>query len=266
MMARVAAWGVVLLVGLLLPASVVLLIHLQGLEALLALSAADMAALLTALFLPLCLLLLIAAGLAQRSDFMALHKTLVHQASAAEGQRRATESLAEECRAHTALLQEQVRLAIAGLGVQQQQADATQALSSALRRQNVVGEWGLVVAELNSILAAMWRLVHGWAAPGPGGPQMLTLPPPEELPLSILRLLPPTARDMERFDVDERFVRQAARYRATFRAFLEKVPEAGAPSKAVFRDLVYGRLDSQFALLPRPNHARVIDPKTLAAE
>ena len=40
----------------------------------------------------------------------------------------------------------------------------------------------------------------------------------------------------------------------------------GPLSRATFRDMIYGRVDTRLALLPRPNHARVIDPHTLAAE
>ena len=43
-------------------------------------------------------------------------------------------------------------------------------------------------------------------------------------------------------------------------------PEAGPLNRATFRDMIYGRVDTRLALLPRPNHARVIDPHTLAAE
>ena len=42
--------------------------------------------------------------------------------------------------------------------------------------------------------------------------------------------------------------------------------EAGPLPRAFFRGLIYGQLDARLALLPRPNHARVIDPATLAAE
>jgi hypothetical protein len=128
-----------------------------------------------------------------------------------------------------------------------------------------VDEWRLVVAELNVTLAAMWRLAHGWKSPGPEA-RDLPLPPAEELPLHILRLLPATAKEMARFDVDERFVRQAARYRATYRAFLLQAPETGRLSRGVFADMIHGRLDARLALLPRPNHAEVIGPATLAAE
>jgi len=84
--------------------------------------------------------------------------------------------------------------------------------------------------------------------------------------LRILRLLPATPQEAAQFEVDERFVRQAARYRSTFRAFLDRAPEAGPLTRATFKDMIYGRVDTRLALLPRPNHARVIDPNTLAAE
>ena len=61
-MMHVAAWSVALLAGLFLPAAFILLTHLQGVEALLALSVPDMASLLIGLFLPPCLLLLTVVG------------------------------------------------------------------------------------------------------------------------------------------------------------------------------------------------------------
>jgi|GEM_PF-6092801 len=265
MMARIAAWGVALLAGLFLPAALTLLIQFQGVEALLALSAPDTAMLLAGLFLPPCLLLLIIAWLTQHMELVALGKALLRQTAILEDKRLAAETLAEECRAQTALLQEQVRLAISGLAVGQRQVEAIQTLSTETRLQRLTSEWNLVAAELSATLVAMWRLAHGWKSPGPEA-QDLPLPPAEELPLRILRLLPATPREMAQFEVDERFVRQAARYRATFRAFLDHVPETGPLSRAVFRDMIYGRLDARLALLPRPNHAQVIDPATLAAE
>jgi len=232
MMPRVAAWGVVLLAGL---------------------------------FLPPCLLLLIIAWLAQQTELAALGNALLRQTAALDSKRLAAEALTEECRAQTALLQEQVRLAISGLAVGQRQVEAIQTLSTETRLQRLVGEWNLVVSELGATLAAMWRLAHGWKSASPDA-QGLPLPPPEELPLHILRLLPPTSEAMVKFEGDERFVRQAARYRATFQTFLEHVPETGPLSRRVFHNMIYGRLDARLALLPRPNHARVIAPATLTAD
>jgi hypothetical protein len=265
MMTHVAAWGMALLAGLFLPAALILLIHLQGAEALLALSAPDMAILLAGLFLPPCLLLHIIAWLAQRTELATLGNALLRQTAALGSKRLAAEALSEECRAQTALLQEQVRLTISTLAIGQRQVEAMQVLFTETRLQRLTGEWNLVVADLGAALIAMWRLVHGWKAPGPEAAD-LPLPSTEELPLRILHLLPPTPQEMAQFEVDERFVRQAARYRATFQAFLERVPETGPLSRDTFRDRVYGRLDARLALLPRPNHARVIDPTTLAAE
>lgn len=264
-MMHVAAWSVALLAGLFLPAAFILLTHLQGVEALLALSVPDMASLLIGLFLPPCLLLLTVACLTQRRELTALGNALLRQTTALGSKRLAAEVLTEECRAQTALLQEQVRLAISALAFEQRQVQAMQVLFTETRMQRLTGEWNLVVAELGAALIAMWRLTHGWKAAGPEATD-LPLPPPEELPLRILRLLPTTPQEMAKFEVDERFVRQAARYRATFQAFQEGVPETGPLSRATFRDMVYGRLDARLALLPRPNHALVIDPKTLAAD
>ena len=107
-------------------------------------------------------------------------------------------------------------------------------------------------------------------AEGPEGPEgqpsvELPLPAGPELGLAILRLLPPTPEEMAKFDVDERFVRQAAHYRAVFRGFLDRVPETGPLKRALFLDMVQGRLDARLALLPRPNHAVSVPPETLAA-
>ena len=62
----------------------------------------------------------------------------------------------------------------------------------------------------------------------------LPLPAGAELGLAILRLLPTTPEEMARFQVDERFVRLAARYRALFRGFLDRVPETGPLNRAHF--------------------------------
>jgi len=265
MMGRAAAWGFALLAGLFPLAALALLIRLQAPEALLTLPPADLAILMTGLFLPPCLMLLILAWLAQRKELAALNTALLHQAAAFEASRLAAEALTEERRTQTALLQEQVSLTVSALAVGQRQVEALQTLSGETRLQRLVAEWNITVAELGGILAAMWRLEHGWKTPGPGG-QDLPLPPIEELPLRILRLLPPTAQEMAQYEVDERFVRQAARYRATFRAFLDRVPDTGPLSRSLFRDMVYGRLDARLATLPRPDHSQVIDPATLAAE
>ena len=52
MMARLAAWGVGLLATLAVPAVIVLLARMHGMEALLALPPAEMAVLILGLFLP----------------------------------------------------------------------------------------------------------------------------------------------------------------------------------------------------------------------
>ena len=158
-----------------------------------------------------------------------------------------------------------MRLAISGLAVGQRQVETVQHAAIETRMGRLVAEWDMVTLELSATLAAMWRLVHGWRVPGTEAAE-LPLPPACELPLRILRLLPATAQELAQFEVDERFVRQAARYRATFKAFLDRAPETGPLNRATFRDMIYGRVDTRLALLPRPNHARVIDPHTLAAE
>ena len=265
MMARVAAWGVGLLATLAVPATLVLLARLHGTEALLALPPAEMAVLFMGLFLPPALLLLTVAGLTQRVELVALRNALLRQSTSFDSKSLVTEALIEECRSQTALLQEQVRLAISGLAVGQRQVETVQHAAAETRMQRMVAEWDMVTVELSATLAAMWRLVYGWRVPGTEATE-LPLPPTNELPLRILRLLPASAQESVQFEVDERFVRQAARYRATFRAFLDRAPETGPLSRATFKDMIYGRVDTRLALLPRPNHARVIDPNTLAAE
>ena len=265
MMARLAAWGVGLVATLAVPAAGALLLHLHGIEALLALPAAEMAVLLLGLFLPPVLLLLTVAGLVQRVELVALRNALLRQSTAFDSKTLAAEAVLDECRNQTALLQEHVRVALAALSVGQRQVEAVQHAAGESRLQRLCAEWDMVTVELSATLAAMWRLVHGWRAPGVDGAE-LPLPPASELPLRILRLLPATAEESAQFEVDERFVRQAARYRATFRGFLDRAPETGALNRAAFRDMIYGRVDTRLALLPRPNHARVIDPHTLAAE
>jgi hypothetical protein len=265
MMARLAAWGVGLLATLAVPAVLVLLARVHGTEALLALPPVEMAVLVMGLFLPPTLLLLTVAGLAQRVELVELRNALLRQSTSFDTRSLATQSLIDECRSQTALLQEQVRLAISGLAVGQRQVETVQHAAIETRMQRLVAEWDMVTMELSATLAAMWRLVYGWRVPGTEAAE-LPLPPANELPLRILRLLPATAQESAQFEVDERFVRQAARYRATFKAFLDRAPETGPLNRTTFRDMIYGRVDTRLALLPRPNHARVIDPHTLAAE
>lgn len=265
MMARLAAWGVGLLATLAVPAALVLLAQTHGTETLLALPPTEMAVLLLGLFLPPALLLLTIAGLTQRVELVTLRNALLRQSTSFDSKTLATESLIEECRNQTALLQEQVRIAISGLSVGQRQVEAVQNAASETRMHRMVSEWDMVTVELSATLAAMWRLVYGWRVPGTEATE-LPLPPANELPLRILRLLPANSQESAQFEVDERFVRQAARYRATFRAFLDRAPETGPLNRSTFKDMVYGRVDTRLALLPRPNHARVIDVHTLAAE
>jgi hypothetical protein len=264
MMARVAAAGVGLLAVLAVPGALALLVRLHGAEALLSLPPAEMAVLLMGLFLPPALLLLVIAGLTQRVELVALRNAFLRHATSFDTNSLATEALLEECRNQTALLQEQVRLAISGLSVGQRQVETAQHAAAETRMGRLVAEWDMVTVELSATLAAMWRLVHGWRIPGKEVEH--ALPPASELPLRILRMLPASSHEAAQFEVDERFVRQAARYRATFRAFLDRAPETGPLNRATFRDMIYGRVDNRLALLPRPNHARVIDPHTLAAE
>lgn len=261
-MMYVAAWGVTILASLFIPGAGFVLLRLQGPEALLTLPPLHLAVILAALFLPPCLLMLIFTWLTQRVELGTLSENLLRQATYLNSQRALAETLAEEVRAQSALLQEQLRSAADDRATERR---TTQLLFQETRSLRQIAEWNLVVSELGSILVAMWRLVHGWTEPG-AAPRHAALPPPEELPLHILRLLPKTPKEVARYDVDERFIRQAARYRAVFQAFLEQVPESGRLSRTAFRQLAYGQLDARLALLPRPNHGEIIEPRTLAAD
>ncbi len=261
-MMHVAAWGVTILASLFIPGAGFVLMRLQGPEAFLALPPLHLAVILAALFLPPCLLMLIFTWLTQRIELGTLSDNLLRQTTYLSNQRALAETLAEEVRAQSALLQEQLRTATADRATERR---TTQLLFQETRSLRQIAEWNLVVSELGSILVAMWRLVHGWAEPGAEA-RHAALPPPEELPLHILRLLPKTPKEVAKYDVDERFIRQAARYRAVFQAFLEQVPESGRLSRTAFRQLAYGQLDARLALLPRPNHGEIIEPRTLEAE
>jgi hypothetical protein len=71
-----------------------------------------MAILLAGVFLPPCLLLHIIAWLTQRMELATLGNALLRQTTALGSKRLAADVLTEECRAQTALLQEQVRLVV----------------------------------------------------------------------------------------------------------------------------------------------------------
>jgi len=265
-LSRVVGFGLLLLAALLPLAALAALLGREGPDALLALGPSGWAMLAAATCLPAGLLLLGVMAALQRAELNTLRTALLRQGSHADRQHLALEALMGEARDQTALLQEQVRLLLSGLSLGQRQAEATQALFTETRLQRLVAEWDLTGQELHALLAAMWRLAFGWrvaaGSPGEGGP--LLLPSADELPLAVLRLLPASAEEMARFEVDERFVRQAARYRATFAAFLDHVPETGPLNRALFRDMVLGRLDARLALLPRPDHGRL--PDRVAAE
>lgn len=261
-MMHVAAWGVTVLASLFVPAAGFVLMRLQGPEAFLALPPLHLSVMLAALFLPPCLLMLIFTWLTQRIELGTLTDNLLRQTTIFCNQRALSETLVEEVRAQSALMQEQLRTAAADRVTERRM---TQLLFQETRLLRLTAEWNLVVSELGGILVAMWRLIHGWTEPGAEA-RYSSLPPPEELPLHILRILPVTPKEMAKYDIDERFVRQAARYRAVFQAFLEQVPETGKVSKTAFRQLIYGQLDARLALLPRPNHGEIIEPETLATE
>ncbi|MCO6416623.1 hypothetical protein JYK14_10685 [Siccirubricoccus sp. KC 17139] len=245
------------------------LLALAGPEAVLALGPGGWASLTAGIFLPGCLLLLFVSTGLQRGELHSLRAALLRQGRVADQHHLALEALLAEGREHTALLREQVRLLLGGLAQGQRQAEVAEALLRETRLSRLVAEWDVTARELSVLLAGMWRLAFGWRGPaGPGGEPgaPLPLPAPEELPLALLRLLPASAEEMARFEVDERFVRQAARYRATFAAFLDQVPETGPMNRALFRDMALGRVDARLALLPRPDHGRVVPPDWLAPD
>ncbi|WP_431270645.1 hypothetical protein [Dankookia sp. P2] len=269
LLARAIGFGLLLLAALLPVGAALLMLALEGPAALLALGPAGWASLAAGLLLPGCAALLAQAWQTQREELATLRQALLRQGAAGDSRHLALQALLAENREQTSLLQEQVRLQLGQVNAGRRQAETLQALATETRLARVVGEWDITGRELAAVMAAMWRLVFGWRTPeGPEGQPAVELPLPAgaELGLAILRLLPATPEEMARFQVDERFVRQAARYRALFRDFLERVPETGPLNRALFRDMVQGRLDARLALLPRPNHAVLVPPETLAAE
>lgn len=269
MLARAIGFGLLLLATLVPLAAASLLLASAGPEGLLALGPAGWVGLAAGLVLPACAALLALSWMTQRAELATLREAMLRQGAAADSRHLALQALLAESREHTALLQEQTRLLLGQLAMGRRQADTGQALMTETRLERLVAEWDMTGRELAVVMAAMWRLVYGWRTPeGPEGQPSVELPLPAgpELGLAILRMLPATAEEMAKFEVDERFVRQAARYRAVFRNFLDRVPETGPLNRALFQDMVQGRLDARLALLPRPNHAVTIPPETLAAE
>ncbi|TCZ52979.1 hypothetical protein [Roseicella aquatilis] len=267
--ARAFGFGLLIFATVLPLGAGLLLVASSGPDGIVALGPAGWASLVAGLVLPSCAALLVQAWLTQRAELATLRDALLRQGATADSRHLALQALVAESREHTAILQEQTRLMLGQLSVGKRIADTQQALMTETRLQRLVGEWDMTGRELAAVMAAMWRLVFGWrTAEGPEGQPSVELPLPSgpELGLAILRLLPATAEDMAKFEVDERFVRQAAHYRAVFRTFLDRVPETGPINRGLFLDMVQGRVDARLALLPRPNHALVIPPETLAAE
>jgi len=268
LLARAIGSGLLLIATLLPLAGGFYLAATNGPEALVALGPAGWGSLAAGLVLPSVAGLLALAWSTQRAELSALREMMLRQAAAADSRRIALQALVEETREQTALLQEQARLMLGQISIGRRQAETAQALMTETRLERLVAEWQMVGRELSASMAAMWRMVHGWrTAEGPEGEISLELPLPAEpeLALAILRLLPATAEEMAQFEVDERFVRQAAHYRATFRAFLDRVPETGPLNRALFADMAQGHLDARLALLPRPNHAVILQAEVLAA-
>ena len=269
LLARAIGFGLLLLAALVPVGAALVLLASTGPEGVVALGPAGWASLGAGLLLPGCAALLVQAWTSQREELATFRRALLRQAEAGDSRHLALQALLAENREQTNLLQEQVRLLLGQVQAGRRQAETLQALATETRLARLVGEWDMTGRELAAVMAAMWRLVFGWrTAEGPEGQPAVELPLPAgaELGLAILRLLPATAEEMARFQVDERFVRQAAHYRALFRTFLDRVPETGPVNRALFRDMVQGRLDARLALLPRPNHAVAVPPETLAAE
>lgn len=269
MLARAIGFGLLLLAIIVPVAAAAMLLGSMGPEALMALGPGGWASLSAGIVLPSCAMLLAMSWLTQRAELATLRNALLQQSVLADSRQIELRALVEETREHTALLQEQARLLMGEISVGKRQAETLQALMTETRLARLVAEWDMTGRELAAIMAAMWRLVFGWRLPeGPEGKPAaeLLLPSGPELGLAILRLLPATPEEMAKFEVDERFVRQAAHYRSVFRHFMERVPETGPLNRGLFRDMVQGRLDARLALLPRPNHGVVVPPETLAAE
>ena len=268
MVTRALGFGLLLIAALLPIGAACALLASAGPDALLALGPAGWAAFGAGLMLPACALLIAGAWQSQRAELALLREAVLGQGRAADSRHLALQAMVAESREHTALLQEQARLLLGQLSVAKRLADTQQALMTETRLQRLVAEWDMTARELAVLMAAMWRLVYGWrTAEGPEGQPSVELPLPAgpELGLAVLRLLPATPEAMARFEVDERLVRQAAHYRAVFRSFIERVPETGPLNRALFQDMLPGRVDARLALLPRPNHGLTIPVETLAA-
>lgn len=231
----------------------------HGPEALLRLTLPEIAVLVGGLSVPAVAASSALGRLAPRPELGLLRSGLERNAMELAAQQRHLAALAEETRAQNELLREQARLTLEQLRGQRRLAETAVNHFTETRLLRLTAEWDLTARELRVILAAMFRLAYGTqrmvGSPGDDSPVLLpvALPTDEDLPLAILRLLPRTAEDVVRVDVDDRFVRQAARYRATFGAFLDRAPETGSLSRSFFRSMIYGRIDERLALLPRPD-------------
>ncbi len=235
---------------------------LHGAEALLAIGPAGWGPLLAGLCAPPALLFLSLGYWVQRQELRQLRHGLAGHSEALLLRQMELQALLRESQSQNALLREQARLTLDGMALARRQVQQQERAIEETRLQRAVAEWDLTARELDATLVAMFRLVQGHA--GPDG-AAVPLPARAELPQAVMRLLPAEA-EMAGFEVDERFVRQAARYRATFRGFLEGLPRRGPLSQEVFRAMLHGELDRRLAQLPRPDHGKVIDPRTLAAD
>lgn len=257
-MARTILFGLALTFTVLPVLGAAGILFLHGPHALLALPPQDWATLIAGLFVPSALAFLALGYAAQRMELSLLHHGLAQNSAALAKQEQRLAALAEETRAQNEILREHVRLTLEQLRGVKRRAEATERLFAETRLQRLTAEWDIVSRELGSILASMFRLAFGTERlvgnPGDDAPVFaaVPLPPMEELPVAILRLLPRTQEELARLEVDERFLRLAARYRAVFAAFVDRVPDTGPLNRAFFRSLLHGRVHERLGLLPRP--------------
>ena len=113
------------------------------------------------------------------------------------------------------------------------QIEAVMLHADQTRSQRLIAEWDLVVRELTTLLAALFRVAFGYrraagdTARVAGLQEEVELPGQEELPLRILRMLPAAAREAWTLEVDPRFAAHAERYVEVFERFVDRVPVRG---------------------------------------
>jgi hypothetical protein len=142
--------------------------------------------------------------------------------------------------------------------IAKRQIEAVMLHADQTRSQRLIAEWDLVVRELTTLLAALFRVAFGYrraagdTARVAGLQEEVELPGQEELPLRILRMLPAAAREAWTLEVDPRFAAHAERYVEVFERFVERVPvRGGLIDRTFFEASIYGQIHARLKLLPR---------------